>query len=143
MALNIVNHLALGDGGFKWLVQQLKQSVLFLKRTSVRDKRESLEACFDLSYNRLDEDLARLFRSLSIFPQPFEAEPVAYVLGWNPAKVMEGFRLLKEVGLVSQQEKYQPECTGCSMLTLARKPLKVMRSALLDGRKDSPSTIWV
>jgi len=108
LALNIVNHLALGDGGFKWLVQQLKQSVLFLKRTSVRDKRESLEACFDLSYNRLDEDLARLFRSLSIFPQPFEAEPVAYVLGWNPAEVMDGFRLLKDVGLVSQQEEYQP-----------------------------------
>jgi len=108
LALEIANRLAVMDGGFQILMAEMKKQVLeWLEVKPPRYKEESLRLAFDMSYRRLEERVAALFRFLSVFPQPFEVEPVARVIGWEEAEVGRALRTLRQHGLV------QVERSGC------------------------------
>ncbi|MBN1286558.1 MAG: hypothetical protein JXB47_14260 [Anaerolineae bacterium] len=74
-------------------------------------KSANVRACFELSYRRLDKQVAGLFRFLGQFPQPFDVEAVAYVLGQKPERISRDFRSLTLAGLVdvvpSESQQYQ------------------------------------
>jgi tetratricopeptide (TPR) repeat protein len=63
-------------------------------------RQDSLNRTFQVSYHRLDEKGARLFRALGISPQPFDAKAFSHVLGWDRADTGRTFRELAQNGLV-------------------------------------------
>ncbi|MEV5850696.1 tetratricopeptide repeat protein [Streptomyces sp. NPDC051985] len=63
-----------------------------------------MQAAFDLSYRRLDDQLARLFRLLSINPGPDLSTETAAVLAYHPVRATrQSLAALARAGLISEQ----------------------------------------
>ncbi len=99
LALHILSRIAMWENGFARLAQQMRQQLLPVLEIS-QQKNKSVRATFDLSYERLRPRAQALFRFLSGFPQPFQIEPVAYVLNWETVEVKQAFLELIRAGLV-------------------------------------------
>ena len=101
LALEIANRLAVMDRGFRLLVVEAEERLLdTLEIKPPLGREESVRLAFEMSYKRLGNQAKELFRFLGNFPQPFDVEPVAYVLGWKHGVVGKAFRELVRHGLV-------------------------------------------
>lgn len=108
LALDIANRLAQHDNGLGELLIQLRQSLLpSLEVAPTVFRQDSLNRTFQVSYHRLTEKTARLFRALAISPQPFDAQAFSHVLGWDRADTGRTFRELAQNGLVIAKQSGQ------------------------------------
>ena len=101
LALTLAHQLAKWDAGFRGLLPVLRQRALkFLTIEPALTKEKSVRFTFEISYSRLTEASAQVFRFLSFVPQPARADVVAHVLQWDLADTKKAFQFLVQLGLV-------------------------------------------
>jgi hypothetical protein len=101
LSLDIANRLARYDSGFGELMEQLDHgTVRSLEVTPPVCRGDSLKLTFQKSHRRLNERTARLFRALSVSPQPFDVVALSRVLGWNRVETGRRCRRLAQNGLI-------------------------------------------
>ena len=103
LALAIVNAVAQWEKGFGQLIEELREEIITALEIG-QTKDRSARLAFELSYRRLEDRAARLFRSLVISPQPFDDESMAHVLDWSSTATGKAFRTLVQMGLVEVEE---------------------------------------
>jgi tetratricopeptide (TPR) repeat protein len=108
LALTIVNTIARWDQGFDQLIAEMREEII-PTLTIGQTKVKSARAAFELSYRRLDDQSAQLFRSLGRSPQPFAVEAMAHMLDWARTTTGRAFRTLVQMGLadVEAQGNYR------------------------------------
>jgi tetratricopeptide (TPR) repeat protein len=82
LALELIAGIADSPADLPALARELhsRPTLDVLKRGKTRE--QSIEACFTMSYERLDADMQRRFRALGVFaPAPFDCDAIAAV--WN------------------------------------------------------------
>jgi hypothetical protein len=101
LSLDIANRLARHDSGFGELIAQLDQAAVpSLEVTPPVCRGDSLKLTFQKTYGRLDERTARLFRALSVSPQPFHVPALSRVIGWSRIETGRRCRRLAQNGLI-------------------------------------------
>ncbi len=103
LALKLVVGQADSPADLPSLVKRLRTQPILdvLKRGSTRDK--SIEVCFTMSYERLDDDMQRRFRALGVFaPAPFDREAIAAVWDEDGDGVDDAIKFLLRRSLLSR-----------------------------------------
>ncbi len=102
LALDIVNRMAWQSRGLAPLLGELREALVPTLHLRQR-KEDSLRAAFELSYHRLDDEAAALFRFLGGLPQPFELPAIAHILERTQGVVGRAVRRLGQMGLVDSE----------------------------------------
>ena len=102
--LDNANRTAVLDKGFGILLEDMREGVLSaLDSLDAVTKRDNPSLAFRSSYRRLHPQAARLFRCLSVFPQPFHLSEVVDISGLTDKEAVEAFRSLARAGLIDSR----------------------------------------
>jgi tetratricopeptide (TPR) repeat protein len=103
LALELIAGIADSPADLPALAQKLrtKPTLDVLKRGTTRE--HSIEACFTMSYERLDAEMQRRFRALGVFaPAPFERDALAAVWDEDGDAVDEAIKFLTRRSLLTR-----------------------------------------
>jgi tetratricopeptide (TPR) repeat protein len=103
LALELIAGIADSPADLPDLAQKLrtKPTLGVLKRGTTRE--HSIEACFTMSYERLDADMQRRFRALGVFaPAPFDRDAIAAVWDEDGDAVDEAIKFLTRRSLLTR-----------------------------------------